>query len=59
MEYSKLNTMEHRERLAREQVDSWDMNDLIYFATNKYEDYLSQLTDEEFALEWKTFNDEE
>ena len=49
------NTMDNRMKLAREQVDSWDLKDLIYYATTKHEEYLNLLTDEEFDKEWKDF----
>ena len=55
MEHSKLNTMDNRGKLAREQVDSWDFKDLMYYATCKHEEYLKLLTDEEFAEELKDF----
>ena len=49
------NTMDNRMKLAREQVDSWDLKDLIYYATTKHGEYLNLLTDEEFDKEWKDF----
>ena len=49
------NTMDNRMKLAREQVDSWDLKDLIYYATSKMEDYYKDFSDEDFNEEWKDF----
>jgi len=46
-------------QLAREQVDSWDFNDLRYYAISKMEDYYRATPDKEFDeefMEW--FNSE-
>ena len=49
------NTMENREQLSREQVDSWDLNDLRYYAISKMEDYYKDFSDKDFNEEWKDF----
>ena len=49
------NTMDNREQLAREQVESWDFKDLEYFAICKMDDYYKQFSDVEFNEEWKNF----
>ena len=49
------NTMDNRMKLAREQVDSWDLKDLIYYATSNMEDYYIDFSDEDFNEEWKDF----
>ena len=51
----KTNNSDNRGKLARDMVDGWDMNDLIYYANSKMEDYLTEFNDEEFDKEWRDF----
>ena len=47
--------MDNRMKLAREQVDSWDLKDLIYYSTSKMEDFYKDFSDEDFNKEWSDF----
>jgi len=47
------NTENNREKLAREVVDSWDMNDLITYAIDKLEEYYER-DEDGFQADWKT-----
>ena len=56
--YDKV-TKDDIKALAREMVDSWDMDDLVYFATNKMEEHLSSLSDANFWLNYKIYHGED
>ena len=52
-------TQDQVDNLGEKIVDSWDMDDLIWYAKDKMEQYLINLTDEEFMLEYDVYFDEE
>tara|TARA_Y100000593_G_scaffold42861_1_gene82002 strand:- start:3454 stop:3663 length:210 start_codon:yes stop_codon:yes gene_type:complete len=49
------NLASNREKLAREIVDSWDMDDLHSYAIDRLEESLKGYTDEEFHDEWMVY----
>ncbi len=52
------NNEDTREKLAREVVDSWDMDDLVCFAVDRLlDDY--QLNPDQFEEDWVTMFPEE
>ena len=53
-------TQDQIDNLSEKMVDSWDMDDLVWYARDKLEDYLINLTDEDFMKEYNIyFNEEE
>ena len=51
------NTPENRAQLAREIVDSWDLDDLREYGIDRLMEYLNQQTDEQFDISWKDYYD--
>ena len=49
------NSMENREKLARDSVDAWDFDDLVQYAVDHVEENLANCDAEEFDGEWKRF----
>ena len=56
---TKKITQDQVDNLGEKIVDSWDMDDLVSYARDKLEQYLINLTDEEFMLEYDVYFDEE
>ena len=56
---SKVIKPDAREELAREIIEGWDMDDLMFFAFAKLEEHLKELTEEEFLLEYKIYHGED
>jgi len=53
------NNVENREKLARDMVDSWDLNSLVEFAVDSIEENLANCENEDFDGEWKQFHGED
>jgi len=51
--------LDAREELAREIIEGWDMDNLMFFALAKMEEHLRGLTEEEFLLEYKIYHGED
>ena len=49
---SILKNSESIARLAKEQIDSWNSEDMRYYAISKMEDYYSEIPDEKFDDEF-------
>ena len=56
---TKKITQDQVDNLGEKIVDSWDMDDLVSYARDKIEQWLINLTDEEFEEEYKLFFGEE
>ena len=56
---TKKITQDQVDNLGEKIVDSWDMDDLVSYARDKLEQYLINLTNEEFMLEYNVYFDEE
>ena len=57
---TKKITQDQVDNLGEKIVDSWDMDDLVWYARDKLEQYLINLTDEDFMKEYNVyFNEEE
>ena len=57
---TKEITQDQVDNLGEKIVDSWDMDDLVWYARDKLEDYLINLPDEDFMKEYNIyFNEEE
>ena len=52
---TKKITQDQVDNLSEQIVDSWDMDDLVSYARDKLEQWLINLTDEEFEEEYKRF----
>ena len=56
---TKEITQDQVDNLGEKIVDSWDMDDLVCYARDKMEQYLINLTDEDFMKEYNVYFDEE
>ena len=54
--HDEICTRPNKEQLAIDVVDSWDLKDLMYFATWKLVDDYEGLTNEQFIEEWVNFH---
>ena len=50
-------TTDQVDQLAEKIIDGWDMDDLVGYARGKLEQYLLDLTDEEFMVEYNVYFD--
>jgi len=56
---TKKITQAQVDELIEKIIDSWDMDDLVSYASDRLESYLTSYTDEEFMAEWNVYFDEE
>jgi len=57
MANNPLNNPENRERLAREVVETFTMDDLVSFVINSLEENYV-VSDDDFQEDWETYMDE-
>ena len=55
----KINNSANRPKLAKDMVEVWDLEDLVYYAESKMEDFLYDLSDEDFTKQWEEFYDKQ
>lgn len=54
-----MKTEQNIEKLAHDIVDGWDLDTLLEYAQDTHEEWLNNMSAEEFTLEWDTFYGEE
>lgn len=55
----KKRTKQDIEKLAHDIIDGWELSTLLEYARCSHEEWLSNLSDDEFAEEWNTLYGEE
>jgi len=53
-----MPTQKQINKLARDIVNAWDLDNVVEYAIDQHEKWLCDMPDGEFAEEWETFYDE-
>lgn len=50
-----MKTKQNIEKLVHDIVDDWDLDTLLEYAQDAHEEWLNNMSDDKFIMEWNTF----